>query len=175
MTRAIQYLRKGAEFVAVALFIAMFGSFLLQVFMRYVLNRPLGWTSEACVIFYIWVIFWTAALLVRERDHVAFTMIYDGVRPQVRRILAILGAIAIAGSFIAGFPAMLSFITFMKIDVTPVTRIRFDYVYSVWILFILAVIARTIVSLIRLFGRNWWKETDDQPSDAGHAPATSGD
>ena len=66
MTRTIKYLRKGAEFVAVTLFIAMFGSFLLQVFMRYVLNRPLGWTSEACVIFYIWVVFWTAALLVRE-------------------------------------------------------------------------------------------------------------
>ena len=102
-------------------------------------------------------------------------MIYDGVRPPVRRVLAILGAIAIAGAFIAGFPAMLSFITFMKIDVTPVTRIRFDYVYSVWILFILAVIARTIVSLIRLFGPDWRKETDDQPGDAGRAPAASGD
>ncbi len=175
MTRALLYGRKGAEFVAVALFIAMFGAFLLQVFMRYVVNRPLGWTSEACVIFYIWVIFWTAALLLRERDHVAFTMIYDGVQPPTRRILAILGVLAIGGSFIAGFPAMLSYITFMKIDVTPVTRIRFDYVYSVWILFVLAVIARSLVSLVRLLGPNWRRETGDGPSGARQEPMASGD
>jgi TRAP-type C4-dicarboxylate transport system permease small subunit len=162
MTRILLYLRKGAEFVAVGVFVAMFGAFLLQVFMRYVVNHPLGWTSEACVILYIWVVFWTAALLLSERDHVAFTMVYDAVRPPARRVMAILGALAIGGAFIAGFPAMFSFITFMKIDVTPVTRIRFDYVYSVWILFVLAVIARSLASLIRLLGRNWRRETGDR-------------
>ena len=171
MTQILHYLRKGAEFVAVAAFVAMFGAFLLQVFMRYVVNHPLGWTSEACVIFYIWVIFWTAAFLLRERDHVTFSMIYDGVSPPARRVMAIIGAIAIGAAFVAGFPAMFSFITFMKIDVTPVTRIRFDYVYSVWILFVLAVIARSLASLIRLLGRNWRRETGDDPSAARHGPA----
>ena len=163
MKRILPYLRKGAEFVAVILFVAMFGAFLLQVFMRYVMDRPLGWTSEACVIFYIWVIFWTAAFLLRERDHVAFTMVFDAASPPARRVMAIVGAAAIGGAFIAGFPAMFSFITFMKIDVTPVTRIRFDYVYSVWILFVLAVIARSLASLVRLLGRNWRQETGDRP------------
>ena len=172
MKRVLSYLRKGAEFVAVGFFVAMFGAFLLQVFMRYVINHPLGWTSEACVIFYIWVIFWTAAFLLRERDHVAFTMIYEGVRPPARRVMAILGVAAIAAGFIAGFPATFSFITFMKIDVTPVTRIRFDYVYSVWILFVLAVIARSVASLIRLLGRNWRRETGDEPT-AAHRPVTT--
>jgi TRAP-type C4-dicarboxylate transport system permease small subunit len=172
MTQILHYLRKGAEFVAVGFFVAMFGAFLLQVFMRYVINHPLGWTSEACVIFYIWVIFWTAAFLLKERDHVAFTMIFDAASPPARRVMAILGAAAIGGAFIAGFPAMFSFITFMKIDVTPVTRIRFDYVYSVWILFVLAVIARAIALLIRLFGRNWRREIGDRPP-AGQEPAAT--
>jgi TRAP-type C4-dicarboxylate transport system permease small subunit len=171
MRQVLHYLRKGAELVAVGLFVAMFGAFLLQVFTRYVLNHPLGWTSEACVIFYIWVIFWTAAFLLRERDHVAFSMVYDAVRPPARRIMAILGVAAVAAGFVAAFPAMWSFITFMKIDVTPVTRIRFDYVYSVWILFVLAVIARSIVVLARLLGRNWRRETGDRPP-AGQDPAT---
>ena len=171
MSQVLAYLRKGAEFVAVGCFVAMFGAFLLQVFMRYVVNHPLGWTSEACVIFYIWVIFWTAAFLLRERDHVAFTMVYDAVRPPTRRIMAIVGVIAMGGAFVAGFPAMFSFITFMKIDVTPVTRIRFDYVYSVWILFAVAVIVRSVVSLVRLLGRNWWRVTGDAPPVEGQGPA----
>jgi TRAP-type C4-dicarboxylate transport system permease small subunit len=161
MARLLLHLRKGAEFVAVGLFVAMFGAFLLQVFMRYVMNRPLAWTSEACVIFYIWVIFWTSAFLLRERDHVSFSMVYDAARPPARRVMAILWVLAIGAAFAAGFPAMLDFITFMKIDVTPVTRIRFDYVYSVWILFALAVISRSLVSLIRLLGRHWRNETGD--------------
>ena len=54
---------------------------LLQVFTRYVVNRPFGWTSEACVIFYVWIVFWTRAFLLRERDHVTFTMVYERRRP----------------------------------------------------------------------------------------------
>ncbi|KAB2875422.1 MAG: TRAP transporter small permease [Bauldia sp.] len=147
--------------MAVGLFVAMFVAFLLQIFTRYVLNHPLGWTLEACVILYIWIVFWTSAFLLRERDHVAFTMLCDAVAPGARRVFAILGALAIGGAFVAGFPAMLSYVAFMSIDVTPVTRIRFDYVYSIWILFAGAVIVRSAVLLVRLAGRNWQRETGD--------------
>ena len=70
--------------MAVGLFVAMFVAFLLQIFTRYVLNHPLGWTLEACVILYIWIVFWTSAFLLRERDHVAFTMLCDAVAPGAR-------------------------------------------------------------------------------------------
>lgn len=169
MTQGLRYLRKGAEFVAVGAFVAMFGSFLLQVFTRYVLNRPLGWTSEACVIAYIWVIFWTAAFLLRERDHIAFTTLYEAISPPARRVAAIVGVVAMTAGFIASLPATVSFIAFMRITATPVIRIPFDYVYSVWLLFVLAVILRGIVSLVRLVGPRWRHETGDEPGASGQA------
>ena len=130
--------------------------------MRYVVNRPLGWTLGS--LRHPSISGSSSGLppfLLRERDHVAFTMVFDAVQPPARRVLAVLGVLAIGAAFVAGFPAMLSFITFMKIDVTPVTRIRFDYVYSIWIVFAVAVILRSAVSLARLAGRNWRREIGD--------------
>ena len=42
-----------AESVAALLFLAMFAAFLIQVFARYVLNNPIGWTQESVLIAYI--------------------------------------------------------------------------------------------------------------------------
>ena len=167
MTQILRYLRKVAEFVSVGAFVAMFGAFLLQVFTRYVLDRPLGWTSEACVIAYIWVIFWTSAFLLKERDHIAFTTLYEVIGPRARRVAAIIGIVAMTAGFIASLPATVSFIAFMRINATPVMRIPFDYVYAVWLLFLLAVILRGIVSLIRLAGPRWRRETGDEPVAGG--------
>jgi TRAP-type C4-dicarboxylate transport system permease small subunit len=57
----------GASLLAV-----MFGSFLLQVFMRYVVSRPLEWTLEVCLIAYLWFVFWSLGFLLNEREQVPF-------------------------------------------------------------------------------------------------------
>lgn len=142
--------KKGAESIAVALFIAMFGTFLLQIFARYVLNSPLGWTVELCIILYIWLVFWTSAFLLREHDHVSFNMLFLAAPPRGRRVMAIIGLACIAGAFIAGFPVIVDYVMFMRIEKAPVTRITLDYVYAIFPVFIVALIIRSVVSLWRL-------------------------
>ncbi len=148
-------LERGAEFVAAAIFAVMFGAFLLQVFMRYVVNDPLRWSLEVSLIAYVWIVFWSAAFLVKERDHVAFNMFYAAARPALRRVLAILGTAAIGGAFVAAFPATYDFVSFMGIDRTWVLELRFDLVFSVFLLFMIAVILRSALQLGRLFSRRW--------------------
>lgn len=148
-------LRRGAEIVAATLFTAMFGAFLLQVFMRYVVNAPLPWTLEFCLIAYLWTTFWGCAFLLRERDHIGFTLLYDGASPRGKRALAILGTALIAVTFVAALPATWDYISFMAIDHTWVLQLRFDYVYSVFLVFMLAVIARATLRLRGLLGRDW--------------------
>ncbi|MDG4718775.1 MULTISPECIES: TRAP transporter small permease [Thalassospira] len=142
--------KKGAEFIAVALFIAMFGTFLLQIFARYVLNSPLGWTVEICIILYIWLVFWTSAFLLREHDHVSFNMLFLAAPVRGRRVMAILGLGCIAAAFIAGFPVIVDYVMFMRIEKAPVTRITLDYVYAIFPVFIVALIIRSLISLWRL-------------------------
>ena len=155
MTSLLAWLRRGAELVAAVLFATMFGAFVLQVFMRYVVNQPLTWSLEVCLIAYLWIVFWGAAFLVRERDHVAFNMLYVSAPPAVRRGLAILATLAIGGSFVAAFPATYDFVSFMSIDRTWVLEIRFDLVFSVFMLFMVAVILRSGLTLRHLLSRSW--------------------
>jgi TRAP-type C4-dicarboxylate transport system permease small subunit len=159
-------LRRGAELIGVLLFSAMFGMFILQIFTRYVIGRPFGWTSEACVIFYVWIVFWTSAFLVRERDHVAFTIFYEMAPAGGRRILALIGATAIFLAFMAGLPGAVDWVTFMKIEATPVMRIRFDLIYSVWVMFMVVVVIRTGLEIARLLGPNWRREVEDETAGA---------
>ena len=59
----------------------------------------------------------------------------------------------------------------MKIEATPVIHIRFDIIYSVFVLFVIAVIGRAGYDLYRLAGPHWREEVEEQQQpDASEAP-----
>lgn len=155
MARLAQLSRRAAELVAVICFTAMFAGFILQVVMRYGLNDPLDWTQELCVVLYLFGVFWTAALLLRERDHVAFTVLYDHASPPIRRVMAGLGALAVAVAFLADAPGAWDYVHYMSRQKTPVLHLRFDLVFGVFLLFMAAVVWRSAATVVGLLGRRW--------------------
>ena len=150
MKFASKWLRNLADSVAVALLTAMFVSFMLQIFFRYVVNQPLTWTLEANLLAWLWIVFWVSAFLLRDSDHVKFDILYLSARPPVRRIFALISAIAIVAGFTVAFPASLDFISFMKIESSSSLGIRLDYVFSAYLLFAAAIIVRYAVRIIRI-------------------------
>jgi len=155
LVRLRALLKGAAEAVGGLLLAVMFGAFLLQVFMRYVINRPLEWTLEVCLIAYLWFVFWSLAFLLNEREHIAFGLLYDQAAPPVRRVLAIISVALIASLLLAALPGTYDFIRFMAIDRSWVLHLRFDLVFSVFLLFMVAVIVRSLRRLGRLLGRDW--------------------
>ncbi|MCG8510085.1 MAG: TRAP transporter small permease subunit [Rhodospirillales bacterium] len=155
MDKLRRSLKLGAELIGTGWFLVMFGAFIIQVFTRYVLNDPLGWTTEMCLIAFLWFAFWSGGLITRESDQVRFDLLYQSVSPRVRRIFAIVTTGLIGGLFIAALPANVDFVTFMSHDVTWVMEIRFDYVFAVFIVFMVAFGVRTILRLIRLMRPGW--------------------
>ena len=151
-------LRFIGDLVGALAFLTMFAAFILQVFTRYVLNDPLGWTSELCVIAFIWVAFWGAGLMTRERDQIRFDLFYQLAAPGVRRIMALIAAAALAIIFLFALPGNYDFVRFMATDRTWVLEIRFDYVFAVFIVFMLAFALRCLWRVWRLLGRDWRDE-----------------
>ena len=96
-------LHRAAELIAAALFAAMFGAFLVQVFTRYVLNHPVAWTSRSARSPMSGSSS-SAATLVSERQHITFDMLYKAQPPPRRRVLAIFITASILIVFIAGLP-----------------------------------------------------------------------
>jgi TRAP-type C4-dicarboxylate transport system permease small subunit len=156
-------LRFLAELVSALLFVAMFAAFLLQVFTRYVLNDPVAWTQEFVLIVYIWIVFWCAAFLLRERDHISFDMLSTALPPAKRRFLALALTVLTGVAFVSALPATIDYVTFMSIEKSPVLGIRFDFLYSIFIVFVVAVAVGAALRAVRLVGRSWRDEVDGGP------------
>ena len=167
MRAALAGLRRGADYVAVGLLTAMFLSFLLQIFSRYVLVNPLGWTLEACLVTWLWLVFWSCAFLVRERDHVTLNILYLAAPARGRQVLALLASAALVAAFIVSIPATVDFVTFMKIESTSLLRIRFDLLFAIYPIFLAAVAIRGITRIVRLLSPAWRDETNEP----GESPA----
>ena len=156
MSATLRWLRARADNVAVALLAAMFIAFMLQIFARYVINYPIGWTLEVCLTTWLWLVFWSSAFVLTERDHVTFDLLYLIVGKRMQRIFALVSAVAIVAGFAAALPATLGgaatvaaartatldYITFYKIKKSATLHIRLDVVFSVYGMFAVAVIVR---------------------------------
>lgn len=150
MRKTVAWLRAKAENVAVIFFAAMFLSFLLQIISRYILQDPYSWTIEASLIAWLWIVFWGSGFLLNNRDHVRFDMLYAWVRPGTRRVFALISVVAIVLAFVVSLPATVGYVTFMRVERSGTLGIRLDYIFSVYIVFALAIIARYALYAIRI-------------------------
>src|SRR6478735_8204136 len=131
------WLARRAENVAAAMLAAMFAAFILQIVFRYALNLPIGWTHEVSVILWVWLVLWGAAFVVSEREEIRFDIIYGAVGPGPRRAMCIVSAVALVS-----LPAVVDYVAFMKVERTAYLKIRFDWLFSIYVVFVVATIAR---------------------------------
>jgi TRAP-type C4-dicarboxylate transport system permease small subunit len=165
--KAADWLRRRAENFLAALLAVMFVAFLVQIAFRYLLNFPVGWTSELTIITWLWGVLWGAAFVVREREEVRFDILYGALGRRARRLAGIITAIAIVGLYAVSLPATLDYVRFMKVERTAYLKIRFDHLFSIYVLFVAAVIVRYLWILSR-----WLRGQD--PSGPDSTVAASG-
>ena len=158
MTSLLRWLERRAENVAAALLAAMFVAFLVQIFTRYVLNDPVVWAQELCSLAYLWGVCFAAATIVREREHIAFDLVYQAVPPRVRRVLAMLCTGFLVGLFTLGLPGTIDYVLFMGRMKTLDMRIPFDWVFSVFVFFLVVTVLLGLVRLWRLSRADYERE-----------------
>lgn len=139
---AARWLRRRAENVSALLLLAMFLCFMLQIVARYVFNYPLGWTEEVSVLCWIWCTLWGAAFVLRERDEVRFDIIYSSASEKTRRIFTIITGVFAVALFTIALPAVYSYVTFLRVERSAYLGVRLDYLYSIYVIFSVAVIVR---------------------------------
>ena len=139
-----EWLRARAENIACAMLAAMFVAFILQIAFRYLLNLPIGWTHEISVILWIWLVLFGSAFVVREREEIRFDLVYGAVGDGPRRIMGLVTAVALIVLFGISLPAVVDYVMFMKVERSAYMKIRFDYLYSIYVVFAVAMIVRYI-------------------------------
>lgn len=148
-------LRRIAEWVSGAMFVAVFLIFNYKIITRYLEHDEAVWADEVSVILFVWIIFWASAFLVRDREQITFDLAYRPLSDTWKRVFAIARHLLIGGIFIWSLPGSIDYILFLWRERTPVLNLRLDYVYSCFGLFLIAVAIRSVVSLVKLLGPRW--------------------
>ena len=151
-------LQHAAEIVAAGVFALLFLTFVLQVAMRFMFEKPLAWSDELIVVLYILIVFWTAATLLQEKDHVMLDLVYAALPPGGQRVMALVGAALMVVLLLILLPQAWDYVRFMGREKTPVLDIPFSWVFAPFLLFVALVAWRYIVKLVRLLGSGWKRE-----------------
>lgn len=140
--RAGPWLARRAENMAAAMLAAMFAAFLVQIVSRYLLGLPTGWTHEISSMLWLWLVLWGAAFVVSERDEIRFDILTGAAGPRARRVMALLAALGLVGLYTVSLPAVVDYVSFMKVQKTAYLKVRFDLLFSIYVVFVVATIAR---------------------------------
>lgn len=154
LTRVAEFgswLRRRAENIAAAMLALMFSCFIIQIALRYVFNYPVGWTEETSVIAWIWGVLWGAVFVLRERDEIRFDIFYSAASEKTRCVFTVITGICAIALFAIALPAVWSYVSFMRVEKSAYLGIRLDYVFSIYLLFSVAVIARYAVLVWQAF------------------------
>ena len=97
LARSVDTINLIAAYVCHALLVIITSVTVLQVFLRYVLNRPTSWSEEIALFGLIWFGLLAVAIGVRRHEHVAITFFRDNSPPLVGTALDYFAQVAIIG------------------------------------------------------------------------------
>jgi C4-dicarboxylate transporter DctQ subunit len=129
---------------------AMFLTFLLQIFSRYIMVQPFGWMLELCLVLWIWIVFFGCAFVVRDRDHVSFDILYLAVPKGPRKVLALISAAAVAIGMGWSLLPTWDWIDFLKIKKSATLGVPLRTIYSIYALFLIVICLRAVWSFIHV-------------------------
>ena len=161
------WLRRRAENVAAGLLAVMFVAFILQIVFRYFFNFPIGWTSELSVITWLYMVLLGSAFWLKDSEEIRFDLVAGSMGRRARRIIGILVAAATVVLFAMSLPATIKYVAFMKVESTSYLKIRLDLLYSVYVVFAVAVIVRYLWAL-------WCLARGEEPGDLDATRLSSG-
>ena len=137
-----RWLRRRAENIAAVMLATMFIAFLVQIVFRYVLNWPAGWAFELSIVCWLWGVLFGAAFIVDEKDEIRFDVIYGAVSPRIRRGFVVVTGLAMLAIYGMSLPAVADYVAFMKVERSAYLKIPFNWLYSIYVIFAVAVLVR---------------------------------
>ena len=144
------WLRRRADDIVVAMMGVMFLAFIVQIVFRYLFNFPIGWSSELSVIMWLYLVLFGSAFVLKETEEIRFDLIYASVGRRTRIAMAIVFSIAVIVLYGVSLKASFDYVSFMKVEKSAYLKIPLNWLYSIYVVFLVAVIARYLWLLVRL-------------------------
>lgn len=150
LSKAGAWLHRRAENIAAGMLAVMFLAFIIQIVFRYLFNFPIGWTSELTIVMWLWLVLWGSAFVLKEKEEIRFDLVYGAVGRRTRIAMAIAFSISIIVLYGVSLKPSFAYVSFMKVERSSYLHIRLDWLYSIYVIFLVAVIARYLWLLWQL-------------------------
>ena len=167
LRRAGAWLHRRAENVAAAMLAVMFLAFVAQIVFRYVFNLPTGWSSELTIVMWLWLVLWGAAFVLKDEDEIRFDLIYGSAGRRTRIGMGIVSALAVIVLYGMALPATWDYVSFMKVEKSSYLRVPMNWLFSIYVLFCVAIIVRYAWGLVRLLRGRGPEDTDVTKASSG--------
>lgn len=132
-----------------------------QVFMRYVVDRPVRWSEELPIVLLTFAVLLMISLRVKQEDHVSFDLVFNALPIRARDAINLLAQSVVCVTFAVALPGILDFANYMRSLSTPILRIPFNVIYYFFVLLIASIAIRSgwsaissATNLYRLVRRN---------------------
>ena len=124
----------------------------LQVFSRYVLNHSLFWSEELARYLFIWLVFLSAAMVLRQDRHIQVSAVVDRLPASMKRVVIILGDILMLAFVLVVFVEGIRLANMVRTVLTAAMEIPWSFVY-------LGIILGMGLMLLALLGSLWARFT----------------
>jgi C4-dicarboxylate transporter DctQ subunit len=149
-TPILGWFQRRAENLTALMLAAMFLTFLYQIAFRYVLVLPITWTNwtvEFVSIAWLWGILFGYAFVVRDTDIIRLDIVYGALPIPARRVLDVITGLICAAILAYTLPKCWDYIDFMQRERTGALRIRYSWVFGIYIPFAVMVIIRCLLNV----------------------------
>lgn len=123
-----------------------------QVFARYVLNHSLFWSEELARYLFIWLVFLSAAMVLRQDRHIQVSVFVDMLPASMKRAIIILGDLLMFGFVLVVFVESVRLAGMVWTVLTAAMEIPWTLVY-------LGILLGMCVMLLALLGSLWARLT----------------
>ena len=167
MSSLAGWLARRAENIAALMLAVMFLAFLIQIVFRYVFNFPVGWTSELTVALWLWLVLFGAAFVLKESEEIRFDLLIGAVGRRPRIAMGVVAAIALIVLYGVSLKPSWSYVTFMKVEKSSYLKIPMNWLFSIYIVFLVAILARYAWLLWHYFRGEEVDEADPTKASSG--------
>jgi TRAP-type C4-dicarboxylate transport system permease small subunit len=89
-------------------------------------------------------VLWGAAFILSDQDEIRFDIISSKVPESARRTFTVISSVALVVLFVLSLPATWNYVLFMKREKSAYLGMRFDFLYSIYVIFAVAIIIRHV-------------------------------
>jgi len=136
------WVQRRSENLIAAMLGVMFAAFIVQIVFRYFFNLPTGWSTELSLVMWLWMVLWGTAFALKEKDEIRFDIFLSVAGPRTRRAMAVVISAAAVALYALSIPGTWKYVTFMKVERSSYLNIRLDWLYSIFVIFVVAIVLR---------------------------------